>query len=103
VPTFAPVIAAFVDVPDVTVGGTFGAVALKIGAKAFAMATSKSELVYKLPRERVAELIACGAASPWDPGHGRVMKEWVSINPVKADTVALAKEACTFVANIVKP
>jgi hypothetical protein len=31
------------------------------------------------------------------------MKEWVSINPDKADTVTLAKEACTFVANIVKP
>jgi hypothetical protein len=32
----------------------------------------------KLPRERVDELVEAGAGHRFDPGHGRLMKEWVA-------------------------
>jgi hypothetical protein len=41
--------------------------------------------------------------APFDPGHGRVMKEWVSIAPsAKVDWVAISSEAKAFVATQVK-
>jgi TfoX/Sxy family transcriptional regulator of competence genes len=47
----------------------FGSSGLKVGGKVFAMSV-KNELVVKLPRERVDELVAAGAGSRFDPGHG---------------------------------
>ena len=57
-----------------------GSEGLKTGGKFFAM-VSKDELVVKLPRERVDELVAAGAGHRFDPGHGRLMKEWVALRP----------------------
>jgi TfoX/Sxy family transcriptional regulator of competence genes len=71
---------------------------LKTGGKFFAM-VSKGELVVKLPRERVDELVEAGEGHRFDPGHGRLMKEWVSLRP--ADEAACASyvgEARRFVA-----
>ena len=51
---------------------------LKISKKMFAM-LSKGNYVVKLPKERVAELIASGEGLPYDPGNGKFMKEWVII------------------------
>jgi hypothetical protein len=59
-------------------GGRFGASGLKVGGKLFAM-ISDGELVVKLPKERVDELVASGTGKRFDPGHGRLMKEWVTI------------------------
>ena len=42
------------------------------------MVSSRGAFVLKLPRERVASLVAAGQGQAFDPGHGRVMKEWVS-------------------------
>jgi len=92
-------IAAFAKDAAVAQGGMFGAISLNIGGKGFVMQTNRGELVYKLPRERVAGLTASGAGIAWDPGHGRAMKEWVSVLPDKVDVVALAKEAKAFVGN----
>ena len=50
-----------------------GSDGLKTGGKLFAM-VSKGELVVKLPRERVDELVEAGAGHRFDPGHGRLMK-----------------------------
>lgn len=88
--------------PSVTLpsaeGGKFGASGLKVGNKLFAM-LSKGELVVKLPRERVDELIASGTGTRFDPGHGRLMKEWVAIGPGDGrDWEKLAEEARQFVA-----
>jgi len=33
----------------------------------------------------------------FDPGHGRLMKEWVVVAHGKVDWVELAREACDFV------
>jgi hypothetical protein len=75
----------------------FGDAALKVGGKIFAM-TSKGELVVKLPRQRVDELIDAGTGQRFDPGHGRLMKEWVTIAPSHGGSwAALADEARRFV------
>jgi hypothetical protein len=60
---------------------------------------SKGELVVKLPRQCVDELIASGTGSRFDRGHGRLMKEWISIAPRhRHDWSKLAEEAWRFVA-----
>ena len=44
------------------------------------MVSSRGAFVLKLPRERVASLVAAGQGQAFDPGHGRVMKEWVRVD-----------------------
>jgi hypothetical protein len=41
-------------------------------------------LVAKLPRERVAELIASGVGEPFAP-NGRVFREWVTVRPLDSE------------------
>ena len=95
---FAGVIDAFAR--DKRVGrGTgkgFGAGALKINGKIFAMMSSKRQFVVKLPKERVTELVETGKGEYFDPGHGRLMKEWVVVKDEGESWVALAKEAYSF-------
>ena len=64
-----------------------GSDGLKTGGKFFAM-VSKGELVVKLPRERVDELVEAGAGHRFDPGHGRLMKEWVALMPADEEACA---------------
>jgi len=88
----------FVADPDVTEGTGFGsAPGLRIKGKIFAMLV-KDELVVKLPKDRVDELVAAGAGTNFDPGHGRLMKEWASV-PADSpeDWERLADEALAFV------
>ena len=55
-------------------------------------------LVLKLPRPRVDDLIASGAGHRFDPGHGRVMKEWITLDDDSdQDWLPLAREALAFV------
>lgn len=83
--------------PAVSTGRMFGSTGLKVGGKIFAMLV-KGKLVVKLPRHRVEELIADGSGAAFDPGHGRVMKEWVTVDPSAADDwIRLAEEAREFV------
>src|SRR3972149_9892610 len=58
----------------------FGAIGLKVGDKYFAM-LYKGKLVVKLPAERVSALVAAGDGKYFDPGHGRLMKEWIAFAP----------------------
>ena len=51
----------------------------------------------KPPKERVDELVRAGQGKYFDPGHGRLMKEWVAVGRGAADWVALAREARVFV------
>lgn len=76
----------------------FGATALKVGGKIFAMAV-KGDLVVKLPRERVETLVAAGEGTRFDPGHGRPMKEWLVVPPTAGHAwLLLARESLAFVA-----
>ena len=100
---FARVVAAFggrsnVSQPDPSSrsSSAFGATTLKVGGKIFAMLVG-SELVVKLPRERVETLTVSGAGSPFGTG-GRVMHEWVSIpHDGVVDWRAVADKASAFV------
>lgn len=65
---------------DVERARMFGSEALKTNGRVFAMVV-KGSLVVKLPAARVARLLERGTAAPFDPGHGRVMREWVSLRP----------------------
>ena len=79
-------------------GAGFGAAGLKVDGKLFAM-LSKGALIVKLPRERVDELVGAGTGTRFDPGHGRVMKEWIEV-PVARNRLwrRLAEESQGFVA-----
>ena len=53
----------------------FGSEGLKIGGKVFAMLV-KGQLVVKLPALQVQGIVNSNAGKLFDPGHGRLMKEW---------------------------
>jgi hypothetical protein len=78
-------------------GRGFGSSALKVNGKIFAMLNT-GRLVVKLPRARVSELLTNDVGEPFDTGGGRVMKEWVALQPsTEADWLAAAREARDFV------
>ena len=96
-PAFARVVAAFKADGDVALGKMFSSKAvLNVRGKIFAMFV-RGRFVAKLPRARVEELVAGGDARPFDPGHGRLMKEWVELDGQQATWVALAREARRYV------
>jgi TfoX/Sxy family transcriptional regulator of competence genes len=67
-----------VDQPHVTAGTMFRSEGLRFGDKYFAM-LCRGELVVKLDAVRVDELETAGIGSRFDPGHGRKMREWLSV------------------------
>ncbi|MHA1965269.1 MAG: hypothetical protein ACW97G_11860 [Candidatus Thorarchaeota archaeon] len=76
--------------------------ALKTMKKMFAM-FSKGNYVVKLPKERVVELIDSGDGLPYDPGNGKIMKEWVIIpEELSAKWIELASEAKKFAKTLAK-
>jgi ribosomal protein L24E len=76
----------------------FGTSALRTHGKIFAMVSSKGAFVVKLPRPKVDELVASGVGKRFDPGHGRLMKEWVELDSKSQDSwLKLASEARSFV------
>jgi len=76
----------------------FGSTSLKTDGKIFAMLV-KDRLVVKLDRRRVDELIEADQGKRFDPGHGRLQKEWLDIDSGSDDVwLALATEAKAFVA-----
>jgi hypothetical protein len=74
----------------------FGSNALKANGKLFLLFT-QATIVVKLPKDRVAALVLAGVGEPFDPGHGRLMKEWLTVVGAKAPWVELAREAHAFV------
>ena len=62
------------------------------------MLSTHGAFVVKLPRRRVDELIAAGDGERYDPGHGRLMKEWLEVRPGSSlEWASLAREAKAFV------
>ena len=96
---FEALVAALADRDGVTLGTGrgFGVGTLQVAGRIFAM-SNEDGLVLKLPRDRVATLIASGDGAPFDAGKGRPMKEWVVVPwGSETDTLALAREALAFV------
>jgi TfoX/Sxy family transcriptional regulator of competence genes len=96
---FQAIIESYAGVPDLSIGKMFGSIVLKANGKVFAMLV-KDRLVIKLPKTRVDNLMTMGCGSPFDPGHGRLMKEWVSVEMTGNETEwsNLVEEAKAFVA-----
>ena len=65
----------------------FGATSLKTNGKIFAMLVN-GRLVVKLDRKRVDSLVASGDGTNFDPGHGRLMKEWLDVESDSGRDVA---------------
>ncbi len=97
-PRFVGVADAFTSDQRVSRGNGkgFGSRALKVNGKIFAMMSSKGQFVVKLPKERVNELVTAGKGEYFDPGRGRLMKEWVAVLAGNVSWVELAKEAHRF-------
>ena len=85
-------------VTHVTEGKGFGSSGqLKVQGRIFAMLV-RGELVLKLPRDRVEELIATGHGKHFDAGKGKPMREWFVLSPTSSKRwEALTQEALVFV------
>jgi TfoX/Sxy family transcriptional regulator of competence genes len=102
---FAALVEAMLGRPDATYGSgdsgpqrTFGSTSLKTSGKIFAMLVH-GRLVVKLDRRRVDELVGSGGGERFDPGHGRVMKEWLALGPASDEAwLSIATESEAFVA-----
>ncbi len=70
---------------------------LKVHKKMFTM-LSKEKFVFKVPEERVKDLVNSGDGLPYDPGTGKQMKEWVIIPlEIHEKWIDYAQEAKEFV------
>jgi hypothetical protein len=75
----------YLAMADVTSGTGFGRNAgLRRDGHIFAMLV-RGSLVVKLPRTVASEMVASGRGVPFDPGHGRLMREWVDVSVERAD------------------
>lgn len=96
-PLFAPIVNAFASDKQVVRKRMFSSSnVLTVKGKIFAMLT-RGNLVVKLPKERVDELVKNGVGKRFDPGHGRKMKGWLSIAPGKGPWLELSNEGYRFV------
>jgi hypothetical protein len=93
-----PIAAEELKLGGVTGGTGFGrSEGLRIENRIYAMLVN-GELVVKLPKARVDELVGAGVGLRFEPGTGRVMKEWLSVPPSSSRRwKALVHEAKAFV------
>jgi TfoX/Sxy family transcriptional regulator of competence genes len=98
----------FSDQPEVAMGTMFGSPGLRVGGKVFAFLGFDGELIVKVPRERVRELVDAGTAEQVTMGK-RTMREWVEV-PARRDREAtlalwgaLAREAHDHVDSLRQP
>lgn len=93
---FGTVVTALMAEGGVDLGKMFGSRGLRTHGKVFAMEV-KGRLVVKLSVDRASALTAAGLAEPFDPGHGRPMRQWVSVSPSSSlDWLELAREARSY-------
>jgi hypothetical protein len=98
---YSALVARFVKLDGVTSiseGKGFGSSGqLKVHGRIFAMLV-RGELVLKLPRARVEELVAQRHGVNFDAGKGKPMKEWFVLSSTSSKAWApLAQEALDFV------
>jgi hypothetical protein len=96
---FDQLVGELVDIGGVTPpgqGSGFGQSALRFHKKIFAMLV-RGQLVVKLPKARVDELVTAGDGTRFDANKGTPMKEWLALTPSSTlDWSALAGEALDF-------
>lgn len=87
---------------DVTMGTMFRSPGLRVGGKIFAFLGHDGELIVKLSKNRVQELVATGTADQVTMGK-RTMREWITI-PANGNHIAtlalwrgVAREAYEYV------
>ena len=100
---YAALVETLLSNPRVTLGAPgkrgFGSSALWTNGSIFAM-LAQGRLVVKLPKARVDALVAAGDGQRFDPGHGRLMKEWLSLEPTsELEWLPLAREALEYAAS----
>lgn len=95
-PNLSVVVREFEERRETTEGGKFGSNALKTNGKLFALFTQDT-LVVKLPNPRVAALVAEGVGRPFNPGHGRLMKGWLTLVGDRGSWAELVREAHSYV------
>ena len=75
---------------------------LKIRKKMFVF-FNKDSIIVKLPKKRVTQLLESGVGLPYDPGNGKIMKEWMIIPSEKSERwIEFASEAKEFAKKIAK-
>ena len=84
--------------PRVQEGTIMNGRCLRVGNEFLALVDYKgSGLVVKLPKERVAELVAGGVGKPFGPA-GKIFAEWVAVpKPDRRRWKALLEEGIAFV------
>ena len=99
-PRFAAVVTAVVGKSGVTRESRqgFGSGALKVNGKIFAM-TPAAAFVVKIPKARVDELVNRSVGERFEPGLGRIMKEWLALHGHAERWTELGKEAYQFAKN----
>jgi hypothetical protein len=97
---FEDLVDEFTGRPGITPPGAtggFGRTALRADGRIFAMFV-RGQLVLKLPRARVDELVEGGHGVRFDAGKGTPMKEWLTLDAGSPHPwSALAEEALEFV------
>ncbi len=96
---FSKVVEALSRDRDITIGlrKGFGAGALKVNGKIFALLAAGNQFVVKLPKDRVDALVKSGEGRRFEPQPGKLMKEWLVVESERANWIGLAKQACDFV------
>jgi hypothetical protein len=98
---FEDLVDEFTALPGITPPGAtggFGRGALRVNGRIFAMFV-RGQLVLKLPKPRVDELVGAGQGVRFDANKGTPMKEWLALaNDSPQPWPALAEEALEFVA-----
>jgi hypothetical protein len=91
-------------VTHITEGKGFGSSGqLKVKGRIFAMLV-RNQLVLKLPRARVDELVAADEGTWFDAGKGKPMREWFVLSPTSTRRwTPLAEEALSFVGEKSQP
>jgi len=100
---FEELVAEYAGVPDIVppgsgsgAGSGFGSRALRYRRKIFAMLV-RGQLVVKLPKARVDELVGAAEGVRFDANKGTPMKEWLALAPESALAWRpLADEALAF-------
>jgi hypothetical protein len=93
-----PIAEAELATPGVKGGTGFGrSEGLRVSNKIYAMLVN-GELVVRIPKARVDELVDAGIGRRFEPSPGRIMKEWLSLPPAASRRwKALVAEARAFV------